>query len=300
MIRMGATTSRRMVDGPPIRLDPSPALLGDAPVESTEVLIKEARRRQRRRWAFSALAILVAVGLVTALMGDSPPPTKTGHGPTIASPGDVAAFLARAEKGFAGQLLLRYSVQYGTGPKSVRGSVVVAQLSKTHWAYFSTPSVPDIHGTGTTSSVFSNPIGAQPGRYFCQRTAASSPWNCSNFSTAGMGGNAELLGPYPPTALILGLQNAIVEYSGKATGALVSPQPAYLVVREVDSRKTSCLAFGKPANPVALVCLDAANLVASYDIPSAVTGGGYSKAQLRSESTNVSNTLLALPAIPTR
>ena len=127
-----------MVDGPPIRLDPSPALLGDAPVESTEVLIKEARRRQRRRWAFSALAILVAVGLVTALMGDSPPPTKTGHGPTIASPGDVAAFLARAEKGIAGQLLLRYSVQYGTGPKSVRGSVVVAQLSKTHWAYFST------------------------------------------------------------------------------------------------------------------------------------------------------------------
>ena len=115
-----------------------------------------------------------------------------------------------------------------------------------------------------------------------------------------MGGNAELLGPYPPTALILGLQNAIVKYSGKAAGALVSPQPAYLVVREVDSRKTSCLAFGKPANPVALVCLDAANLVASYDIPSAVTGGGYSKAQLRSESTNVSNTLLALPAIPTR
>lgn len=289
-----------MVDGPSIRLDPSPPPLGDAPVESTEVLIKEARRRQQRRWACSALAILVAVGLITALMGDlggSPPPTETGHGATIASPGNVAAFLARAEKGFAGQLLLRYSVQYGTGPKSVRGSVVVAQLSKRHWAYLSTPSVTDIHGSGTTSSAFGNPIGAQPGRYFCQRTAAVSPWDCSNFSTAGMGGNAELLGPYPPTALILGLQNAIVEYSGKVTGEHVSPQPAYLVVREVDSRKTSCLAFGKPTNPVALVCLDAANLVASYDIPSA---GYYSKAQLRSESTKVSNTLLALPAVPTR
>ena len=294
---MDTTTTRRMVDGTPSRLDPSPTPLGDAPVDSTEVLIREARRRQRRRWACSALAILVAVGLVTALVGDSPPPTKTGHGPTIASPGDVAAFLARAEKGSAGQLLLRYSVQYGTGSKSVRGSVVVAQLSKRHWAYLSTPSVTDIHGSGTTSSVFDNPIGAQPGRYFCQRTAAVSPWDCSNFSTAGMGGNAELLGPYPPTALILGLQNAIVEYSGKVTGEHVSPQPAYLVVREVDSRKTSCLAFGKPTNPVALVCLDAANLVASYDIPSA---GYYSKAQLRSESTNVSNTLLALPAVPTR
>jgi hypothetical protein len=111
-----------------------------------------------------------------------------------------------------------------------------------------------------------------------------------------MGGNAELLGPYPPTALILGLQNAIVEYSGKVTGEHVSPQPSYLVVREVDSRKTSCLAFGKPTNPVALVCLDAANLVASYDIPSA---GYHSKALLRSASTNVSNTLLALPAVPT-
>lgn len=281
----------------------SPASPVTDPPLVTEVLIKEARRRQRRRWALSATAFAGVVGLVVALLNASdsaPPTTKGDHSPTIASPGDVAAFLARAEKGFAGKLLLRYSVQYGGGPKAVRGSVVMAQLSKTHWAYFSTPSVIDIHGAGTSSSVFGNPIGAQPGRYFCQRSAASSPWNCSDFSTAGMGGKAELLGPYPASAFVRGLQNAIAEYSGKATGEHVSPQPAYLVERDVNSRKASCLAFGKPARAIAIVCLDGANLVATYDIPSAVTGVGYSKAQLRSESTNVSHTLLALPALSTR
>ena len=34
------------------------------------------------------------------------------HGPAAASPGEVAAFVSRAEKGFAGRFLFRYAVQY--------------------------------------------------------------------------------------------------------------------------------------------------------------------------------------------
>lgn len=64
-----------------------------------------------------------------------------------------------------------------------------------------------------------------------------------------MGTNAALLGPYPPSALTLGLQSAVVEYSGKLSGEHVTPQPAHLVVRDVDAHKLSCLVFGRPARP---------------------------------------------------
>jgi hypothetical protein len=299
---MGTTTSRRPVaDVPPIPSHYAPAPLGDEPDQPAEVLIREARHRQRRRWAFCALALIAAVSLVAGLLGalGGSPPTRAHHGPAAASPGEVAAFLSRAEKGFTGRFALGYTVQYGTGRHGLSGSVDVAQISEAQWAYFSTPSAQDIHATKSSSAVFEGPTSDQAGRYSCERYGASSPWRCSSFSTAGMGTNAALLGPYPPTALIHGLQSAIVEYSRKSTGMHVTPQPVYLVVREVDARKSSCLAFGNPARPVALVCLDADNVITSYDIPSAVTGGGYPKAQLRFWSRHVASSALALPARPT-
>jgi hypothetical protein len=214
------------------------------------------------------------------------PPARASHGPAIASPAEAAAFLARAEKGFARRLLLRYAVWYTTGPQAARGSVVVAQLSPTRWVYFSTPEVTDMHGTGT-SAVFMNPASEPAGWYFCQRPAAASPWSCADMSAAAMGTRGELLGPYPPQALILGLQNAI---------ALPIGRPAYLVIRQAGSRTSSCLAFGRPASPVALVCLNQAGVMTSYQIP--IADGYYVKADLRSYSTSVPGALLALPARP--
>ena len=105
-------------------------------------------------------------------------------------------------------------------------------------------------------------------------------------SAALMGTRAELLGPYPPQALILGLQNAI---------AIPIGRPAYLVTQEAGSR-TSCLAFGRPASPVALVCLNQAGVMTSYQIP--IDGSAYVKAELQSYSTTVPGTLLVLPARP--
>ncbi|MDA8357518.1 MAG: hypothetical protein M0Z95_14765 [Actinomycetota bacterium] len=298
---MGTTTGKRSGPGVPrVPPDLAPAPLGDEPEQPAEVLIQEARRRQRRRWAFCALVLIAAVGLVAGLLGalGGSPPTRAHHGPAIASPGEVAAFLSRAEKGFTGRFVLRYTVQYGTGRHALSGAVDVAQISKAQWAYFSTPSAQDIHATKSASAVFARPAREQAGPYSCERYGASSPWRCSSFSTAGMGTNAALLGPYPPTALLLGLQNAIAEYSGKLAGVHVTPQPAHLVVRDVDAHRWSCLAFGKPASPVALVCLDAANLIASYDIPGAVSSIAYTRAELRSRSSTVPRSALALPARP--
>ncbi len=294
---MGTSTSRRIWgDGPSTPSAP----LGDGAGQPAEVLIREARRRQQRRWVSRALALVAAVGLVAGLvdtLGGSPP-TRHHHGPAAASPGEVAAFVSRAEDGFAGQFLLRYAVQYENGRHAIHGSVVAAQGSKTRWAYISTPPAQDIHAAKSTSAVFENPDGEQAGRYSCGRQSASSPWTCSNFSTAAMGTNAALLGPYPPAALILGLENAVVEYSGKPTGEHVTPQPAHLVVRDVDAHTSSCLSFGNPSTPAALVCLDAENLITSYDIPPAVSNIAYATAELRSRSRHVPDSASKLPARP--
>ena len=298
---MRTTTSRRpwVLEEPSAPIDPSAAPLGDEPDRPAEVLIREARRRQRRRWAFCALAVVAVIGLVAGLLDalGASPPTGARHGRAVASPGEVAAFLSRAEKGFSGRFVLRYAVQYGTGRHAVSGSVVATQDSKSQ-AYISTPPIADIHAADSSSSVLVNPLGEEAGRYQCGRETAASPWSCSSFSTAGMGTNAELLGPYPPTALILGLQNAVVEYSGKPTGERVAPEPAHLVLRDVDARKLSCLAFGNPAMPVALVCLNAASVITSYHIPRAVSNIAYTTAELRSRSRHVPDAALTLPARP--
>jgi len=104
-------------------------------------------------------------------------------------------------------------------------------------------------------------------------------------SAALMGTRAELLGPYPPQALILGLQNAI---------AIPIGRPAYVIIRQAGSRASPCLAFGRPASPAALVCLNQAGVITSYQIP--IDGSAYVKAELQSYSTSVPSTLLALPA----
>ncbi len=291
------------VEDAPSPSGPSPVPLCDQPTGPAEALIEEARRRHRRRRTFSLLALLAAIGLAAGLTDvfvGSRPPARAHHGPTIASPGEISAFLTRAEKGAARQFLLRYRVQYGAGPSAVDGSVVVAQLSRTRWSYTSTPSIHDIPARGSTSSVFTNPPGQLPGWYLCNRQAASSPWNCADMSKALMGSRAALLGPYPPIDLVLGLQNAISGYEGRTSTErkYVGPEPARLLDRGVGARTSSCLAFGNPARPVALVCLDATGVITSYDVPEASSDSAYTKAELRYLSRHVPAANLVLPAKP--
>lgn len=104
---MGTTTNRRRpgdaaAASPPV--DRSPESTGDRTPEPAEVLIREARRRQHRRWAFSCLALALVGGLLAALLASgsgSPPPRShsrthnnapTPHGQVAASPSISSSF----------------------------------------------------------------------------------------------------------------------------------------------------------------------------------------------------------------
>lgn len=90
---MGATTRRRSPEldaHAPVPSDAPPAPVADDPGEQTEVLIREARRRQRRRWGFFALVLAAAAVLAGVLVSSAPPrpPGRDGgvqgggHGPS--------------------------------------------------------------------------------------------------------------------------------------------------------------------------------------------------------------------------
>jgi len=73
------------LESPPARGAPSSP--GDAPPVEPEVLIKEARRHQRRRWLVSVVALLAIGGLVGGLVGSNGPrppsrPKASGREPS--------------------------------------------------------------------------------------------------------------------------------------------------------------------------------------------------------------------------
>ena len=85
------TITRRSEAGEDVvAADPAPQALLDQPVPPAEVLIKEARRRQRRRWAFVAGVLGLVGGLVTGVAvssGSPPPPPRSPHASSASTPG---------------------------------------------------------------------------------------------------------------------------------------------------------------------------------------------------------------------
>ena len=101
--RWRTSTRRRHVVGAECsnRVDPSPAPLQDAPAGVPEVLIKEARRHQRRRWAVIVLVAVAVAGLVAGLLASIPPsgPTRSsphGGGPSASPPPSLEHLAASA------------------------------------------------------------------------------------------------------------------------------------------------------------------------------------------------------------
>ena len=102
--RWRTSTRRRHVVGAERsnRVDPSPAPLQDAPAGAPEVLIKEARRHQRRRWAVIVLVIVAVAGLVAGLLASIPPsgPTRSrsheGRAPSASPPPSLEHLAASA------------------------------------------------------------------------------------------------------------------------------------------------------------------------------------------------------------
>ncbi len=102
---MSTTASRRgpeAVVKPWSPNDPPSAPLGDAPAQPAEDLIKEARRRQRRRWALTLLAIAAVIGLIGGLVASIPPPgptrpaSRTARGPLAGPLSNLAHLNASA------------------------------------------------------------------------------------------------------------------------------------------------------------------------------------------------------------
>jgi hypothetical protein len=98
-----------------------------------------------------------------------------------------------------------------------------------------------------------------------------------------MGGTAELLGPYPPQTLLLGLDNAAEAYTGQPTPPAITPEPAFLTMR----RLLRCLVFGQRRHPLGQVCLERNGLIAFYDISPSASYGAYYRACLTAYSPHV-------------
>jgi hypothetical protein len=291
-----------------------------------EALIEEARRLQRRRRRRAGVVILV-LGSIAAGTGAFAGFSAGGGGqrPATArpaSPGQIRAFLAAAERATSGTFSVTYSVTVGYADGSdQRADVAAAQSSVGLFYYRETPSLRLTSPGGAAQSksyeVFSavsdgprpglaehSPHGlvsAGPGLFSCARGFSPSSWSCIGPDRGiGMGTTGELTGPYPPQALLLGLQNAAEIYTGQPAPPATQPQRAFLFTRRLAGRALSCLGFGSPSRPLGTVCLEPDGIIASYQLPTAVSSSGYQSATLRGYAPTVGNGTFTLPAVPHR
>lgn len=280
-----------------------------------DALIEEARAHQRRRRRAIAATVIPGAGAVGALIASAGSSGPEAPPPTPSLPGPVSAFLAQARRGAAGAFseTYRVTVRCSCHPRGARGhtgrtlTISVRQRSRDAFTYRETPPLllpepgrPRNH----SSEVFLG--GAYPGGprgiYTCDQALSGSGWSCVGPITGlGMGGNEELMGPYPPQALLLGLQNAVEAYRG---GVVIVPprhrQPIAIVGEQLRGRSVRCLQFGTANHPVGHVCLDSHGAIASYSIPENVTSGTWRTATLLRYSSRFGANALTLPAKPTK
>lgn len=256
--------------------------------------------RDRRR---VALGIAVAAGAGAGMLGFGGAYAGSPSAAAVTSPGAISAFLARAQRAADGRYSMTYQVTIPQRGRAAGAAVVSAsQLSKSRTVYRETPAfslpAPSSSTPGTfvwrthSYEVFntSNPGGIVA----CTQRRPSSPWSCLGASPEiGMGGINQLLGPYPPQALVRGLQNAIATYTGKLA---IKPEPVLMLTRRVAGQKMQCLQFGGMTHPLGSVCLNPHGVIASYQLPAAVTYSTYATAALMHYSANVSRRTFSLPA----
>jgi hypothetical protein len=204
-----------------------------------EALIQEARRLQRRRRRRIGLAVLlIAASAVSAAVvagfGGGAGPTRRAAS-RAASAAQIRAFLAEAERGASGTFSLTYAVTARYAGGRVRHlDVAAAQSSPGLFYYRETPSLSVSSPAGPPQSasyeVFASGgsrragvgehgrqglISAGAGLFSCARGSVSSPWSCTGpYQGIGMGTTGELLGPYPPQALVRPLGTVCLEPDG--------------------------------------------------------------------------------------
>jgi hypothetical protein len=247
------------------------------------------------------VVLLAAAGAVGALLGAGGGGTNRGPLPVRASRGAVRAFLARASLGIKGTYSLSYevTVRYPWGIRRVQ--VAAAQRSPRVFMYRETPSI-ELIPASHIYDVFVLPARTrQPGAklYSCRQALPRSRWSCNGpFTGIGMGGTGALIGPYPPRALVIGLENAADIFTGVPAPPATQPEPAFLFTRRLSGRDVRCLGFGRMGHLLGSVCLDRSGIVAYYDLPQRMTYSAYSTAVLRSYSRHASPRVFTLPATP--
>jgi hypothetical protein len=221
---------------------------------------------------------------------------------TAASPSEIAGFIARAQHALNGRFAATYrlSVQDAAGDRTAR--VLAGQTSPLMGFYVEQPSFapPDLgrHAPGSAYAVFFGPQQDPRGLFDCWKTHTWSRWSCAGpYTGIGMSGTATLRGPYPPQALPLGLRNAVAT----DTGALppqqqVQSPPAFLYQQRIAGQTLRCIQFGRARHPQGTICLNQADIVASYDLPTSVSNSVYRTATLLKYTTHIP--AVALPASP--
>lgn len=221
-----------------------------------------------------------------------------------ASPRQILAFLAEAHHAIAGAFTLKYAIEIRYPNGVVRHLVVTAaQSSPNLFVYRETPSLLLTRAGGPPAShgyeVFEAARGlasAGPGLYSCAQPLPTSSWSCHGpYTGIGMGGINQLLGPYPPQALVLGLDNATETFVGLPTPPATQPEPAFLFTHGRSTERLRCLRFGRLADPAGSVCLLPNGIIASYELPQSA----YRRATLLAYSSHVPGHTFTLPAKPT-
>lgn len=254
-------------------------------------LIEEAwertRRRRRRGAAAAALVAMAAAGagVLVGLGGAAPTPPSSPPPAAAVAPASAAqvnAFVADAASALNRRFSATYAVTYnGRRARPTRSAVVVAQLGRDQNVYRSSPR----------HEVFSK-VGH--GLFTCKRAGAAAPWSCIGPHVGiGMGATWQLTGPYPPSNLLLSLQNAVADAHG-AIGH--RHRKLFIVHRKLNGEPVRCLDFGGVAHPHGSVCIDRIGLIAYSSVRT--VSSDYRTATLRSYSTRVPRALLALPATP--
>jgi len=269
-------------------------------------LIEEAwerRRRRHRRWlAGGTLAAAIAAALGTLLSqgraAAPPPPPSVSAPPAQATPAQVSAFVAGAQRALNRRFTATYSV---TLPKlhgrSVHSTVVAVHRRTGPYVFRETPSFGTVGRAASSETFFAAGEGSRRGGYTCTRTAGQ--WSCMGpYRGIGMGTTWQVWGPYPPQNLFGGLQNAVATYSD-AVMTHTHRAPMYIVNRRLDRQSVRCLEFGRLHSPVGTVCLNRLGMIALYDVPEKLaTSSDYRIARLESYSTKVSRSAFKLPAAP--
>jgi hypothetical protein len=289
-----------------------------------EALIQEARRLQRRRHRRIGVAVLLiaacAVGAaVVAGFGGGAGPTRRAAS-HAASAAQIRAFLAEAERGASGTFSLTYAVTAGYEGGRVRHLDVAAAQSSPRLLYYrETPSLSVSSPAGPPQSAsyevfFASSGSRRPGAgehgrqgltsagaglFSCMRGSVSSPWSCTGpYQGIGMGTTGELLGPYPPQALVRGLENTAEIYTGEPAPPAARPERAFLFTRQLAGQTLSCLGFGPASRPLGTVCLQPDGIIASYHLQATASSIAYTTATLRAYSPLIRHSTFTLPVTP--